>query len=135
MNQSPTSEYIMSLPTGGELNALVEDSINKYVDVDYGCTPHKTDWSRNAVGAVMLMDIIEEHVCEVGVIRLGSDVATIISQMAVVGDEEVKTVVYTGNWIESLCKAYLLHECGFYGDFIHPEFEEKMKNAPKRIIQ
>jgi hypothetical protein len=128
INTSPTADYIMSLQVGNELNILIDKSI----------TEHSKDpfqpWSTDTLATVRLWDIIEEHIGDVGIVRIGTDAPNIISQIATVGVEE-KTAVYTGNWIESLCKAYLLHEYGFYGDYLHPEFKRKMDNAPKRILQ
>lgn len=126
---------IMNLVPGPELDKPVEEALSEYVDIDYGCDNGKgliTPWSTNEREALQLWGYIED-VTHVGILRMGLDSPIIISQLATLGEEGDTVFVFTSSWMESLCKAFLLYEHGHRGDFMHPEWEQKKNEAPKRL--
>jgi hypothetical protein len=135
---SRTDQQIMQLKPGQELDQLVESVISEYVTIDYGCcsNPNQTtQWSRKENEALDLWRIIDEHITAVGIMRSSIESPNIISQLATVGEEDDAVFVYTSSWAESLCKAVVLYEQGYRGDYLHPEWVKAQKDAPKRVIQ
>jgi hypothetical protein len=124
-----TPMQLMNLQPGPELDEAVNEELGHFVITKVA------DWSSDPVAGLKLMDLIEEHVNSVGIVRMGPDCPNIISQMAAIGHEGEATHVYTGSWMESICKAFILYQYGHTGDHFHPKFEEKMRNAPKKVLQ
>lgn len=132
MNVNLKVDQIMSLVPGKLLDDLVISAIK-----EIGGEPEAETWTFLGKNAVTLWDLVEKCCGEVVIVRTGSTVPSIISQICTISDPEdgTETTVATGNWIESLGKAFLLFVNGHYGDYVHPEFEKKMREAPKRMVQ
>ncbi|MBW4083606.1 hypothetical protein [Paenibacillus sp. S150] len=129
-----SDKIVMNLPPGHELNRLVEEALSEYVECVHDAAGMVFRWSESGKEALELWGYIEENVGEAGVLRM-PDAPSIIRHFASVGDSESNVSVWTSDWKESLCKAFLLYQAGYRGEYMHPKWEEAERNAPKRITQ
>jgi len=132
-----TPTQLMNIKPGRELDALVTAHLDDFVTIDNGCDPNPLPpaWSTDKKEALWLMETIEEHVSQVGILLLGADAPIHTDKMATVGDEGEATMVFTGSWMESLSKAFILYQHGNTGEYFDPRFTEKMQSAPKKVLQ
>jgi hypothetical protein len=123
-----TPLQLMSIKPGAELDEAVSEELGQFVVTNVGA------WSTDPVAALKLMDLIQEYVSDIGIMRLtnGPDM---ISHFATIGEEGEATIVFTSSWMESLSKAFILYQYGHTGEHFHPKWERKKRSAPKRILQ
>ncbi len=122
-----TPTQLMTMQPGPELDEAVSEELGHFVVTKVGA------WSTDPVAALKLMDLVHEHVNDVGIMRT-IDGPEIINQFATIGEEGEATIVFTNSWMESLSKAFILYRYGFTGEYFDPRFQEKMQNASKRIV-
>lgn len=135
-----TSEEIMKMTPGWELNKKVQAEVNNLINRVQG-TKYPvliTSWSDSNEGALELWGLIEERIECVGMMRMGVDAPVPIRHLVTIGDTSEETgpalFVYTSDWKESLCKAFLLWEQGYRDEYFHPAWVEAKKQAEKRVI-
>ncbi len=129
-----TSEEIMKLAPGRELNDRVIEVIYQ-LDIDP--PGYVGNCSIDYHHAMTLFGIIEQTET-VGIMSMGVDAPKPIRHLATIGDTSYEQgeqlFVYTADWRESLCKAFLLWQAGYRGDHYNPVWTEAMKRAPKQVI-
>ncbi|OME29360.1 hypothetical protein NSS98_25085 [Paenibacillus sp. FSL E2-0274] len=129
-----SDQIIMNLPAGQELNRLVEEALSEYVECIHDDASMVFQWSEVNKEALDLWQYIEEYIGETGILRM-PDSPCIIRHFASVGDSESNVSVWTGDWKESLCKAFLLYQAGYRGEYMHPKWEEAEQLAHVQVIQ
>lgn len=126
-----SSYQILTMRPGPLMDLEITTAMQEISDEPYINNAYSTD----PTFTILLWDFLELCYGTVGIVRMG-DAPKLISVFCSIREEDESLIVnlHLDNWMEALCKTFLLYYHTHYGDYYHPLYTERLNSAPPLII-